>query len=232
MSLQSREEQYQSSRRQFLKDTLKVGGVATGATTLAGCIGRDGDSDDSELFQRVEEVQALMRSELPWGEFDMEFVIDDLDLTLHSQPTEPLPEDASRYNLWITIPLANVSDDLDAYLEGREGISKERLDDLREEFIEYYEEFSYDFFKGAYLLGEPPLQEFTAPNQPSHRPQIERYVLRVEGESCTYVQNSIPGIRMDDLIVEDPDEYEERISYDTLEKQLDTGFFGYCFIYI
>lgn len=175
------EEKY--SRRELLR---YIG--AAGISATSGCVLFD-DSGAPELENQAERTEGNLRQRVPWGSYRLNFDLDSLNLGLEKLGATGV-EDAHRYRLDIEISLADSSDDLFGYL------GKDAPEERIEEFFRLYSEPAYDILNETYR----EFQDFTPPRRPSHKNQVIEYSLRFNGDECSYIEDTITGERMDELL--------------------------------
>lgn len=179
--MEEKQDKKEHSRREYLA------AVAAGAS-LTGCLGPQAP----ELRDRTETTENRLKTELPWNRYDLEFDVEELTVDLEKfQPTGV--ENAYQYGVVVDVPLSDVSNDLRGYTA---------TEQRQEEFFFLYAQPSFDMLLETY----DNFQEFTPPNQPSHRNQVTQYGLHVDAEKCSYIEDRISGPRMDDIL-QNPESY-------------------------
>jgi len=186
------------------RDLLKGIG-ALGSATLAGCSLTSGNGAQ-ELADQNRRTENKIRRDLPWNEYRLDY--DNESLNLDKKRLEPTGvESASQYRIDIKFALSNNSDDLDGWMATSE---------RRAEFFSLLNKTTYDVLRRT----TEDFSDFEPPKQPSNRNQVVEYKIRVDAEDCSYVSDTVPATRMDEILssrsayadyVDDGSEYEINI---------------------
>lgn len=156
---------------------------AAGATTTAGCLFGSGAP---EIQDQARATNDALETQLPWGSYRLNYNVDSVNVDVERVGSTGV-ENAGTYRINAKVALADNSDDLDGWLSTEE---------LTEEFFSLLNNTTYDMFTRTY----DGFQDFSPPNQPSHRNQIVEYSVRVNAEDCSYIQYRAPAQRMDEVL--------------------------------
>lgn len=198
------------NRRNLIKGT--AGLVIAGST--GGCLGDIFGPEAPELEEAVEQTEAALKTELPWSEYDLEFDVDDLYLNLEALEPTGVGE-AYQYAISINIDLISNSSDLEGWL------GSEAPDARREEFFSLYAPPTYDMLLETY----DNLEAFTAPGQPSNMNRIVEYTIHIGAEGCSYIEDTLPAARVDELISEPQDYLDYLDEGEEVEVVIEDGLF-------
>ncbi len=195
------------SRRELL------GVAGTGAITVsAGCLSAFNGDNASELKNRADETEKELRNNLPWGEYELNFNNEELGVGIDRlNPTGV--EDAYTYGVDIDMALADNSDDLDGWLA-----TEERT----EEFFSLLSDPTYDVL----VTTVENFYDFQPQNQPSHRNQVVEYNLNVDASKCSYIEDTLPGERVNEVLRTQSNYTDYVNSEDGYQTTLDEGLFG------
>ncbi len=160
------------SRRKY----LKVLGAAGTTASTAGCIFSGGAT---EIQNQSRSTQNALETQLPWGSYRLNYIVDSVDVDLDKVGNTGV-EGARTYRISSEVSLADNSDDLDGWLSTEE---------LTEEFFSLLNKTAYDMFAKTY----EGFQDFSPPNQPSHRNQVVSYRVKISAEGCSYIQYDVPA---------------------------------------
>lgn len=209
------EETYQKNytRRDYLK-TLGATGLTT---TTAGCsaLGNVFGSGAGELEDAVNQTETALKNELPWNDYKLGFEVENLNLDLENLGPTGV-ENANQYAVEIEVDLSPNSDDLEGWMA---------TNARRAEFFGLYAPPSYDMLLETY----DNLEDFTVPNQPSHRNQIVEYTLHMGASDCSYIEDNIAAAEIGG-IVENPRSYLDYLDNgDAVTVNIEDAFLGIDF---
>mgnify|MGYP006277560301 CR=1 FL=1 len=178
---------------------------ATSAIPLAGCNNFLGE-EASDITEQLNQTEKNLKNELPWNEYRLNYNVDSINLSKNRLGPTGV-ENATQYRINMEISLADDSDDIEGWL----GTSERRS-----EFFNLLNNTTYDMF----LQADEDFSEFYPGTQPSNQNQVTEYRLRVNAESCSYLEDTVQASRMNDILssrssyaeyVSDGDEYEINI---------------------
>lgn len=193
-------------RRELLKG---LGALSIGS--LAGCTSILGGGAQ-QIREQTDQTQQNLKSELPWNEYSLDYAVESLNVGVERLGSTGV-ENAAQYRVNMNVALSGSSDDLDGWMATSE---------RRAEFFSLLNDTTYDMFSQATqdFSGYEPEQ------QPSHRNQVVEYQLRVDAESCSYVEDTVPATRMDDIL-SSRSAYAEYVNNGTdYEISIEEGFLG------
>lgn len=169
------------SRREIL------GATGTGAITASsGCLGIFSGESAPELRNRASQTEEELQSDLPWGEYRLDFNSEATDVGItRLNPTGV--ENAYTHRVNVDMDLAGNSDDLSGWTA---------TDEREEEFFSLLSQPTYDVL----VTTVENFYDFQPQNQPSHRNQVVEYELHVDAEKCSYIEDTIPAQRVNDIL--------------------------------
>lgn len=185
------------------RDLLKGLGAASIAS-LSGCASIL--NGGSEIRDQANQTRQNLKSELPWSSYQLGYITESVNVGTERLGATGV-ENASQYRINMKVSLSDNSDDLRGWLStsGR-----------RSEFFSLLNETTYDMFSQA----SEDFSRFEPPQRPSHRNQVTEYQLRVDADSCSYVQDTVPATRTGEILssrsayanyVDNGEEYEINI---------------------
>lgn len=157
---------------------LSIGSLA-GCNTLLG--GRA-----QEIKEQANQTQQNLRSELSWSDYSLQYEPDSINIDTDRLGSTGV-ENASQYRINIKVALSSNSDDLDGWVATSE---------RRAEFFSLLNDATYDIFRRA----SNDFKDYEPPRQPSNRNQVVEYQLRVDAESCSYLQDTVPAGGTDEIL--------------------------------
>jgi hypothetical protein len=166
------------------RDVLKGLG-ASGVGSLAGCSSLLGKEAPS-ITERANQTEGRLKKELPWNEYRLGYNVDSIDLGKNRLGPTGV-ENASQYRVNIDIALSDNSDDLSGWLGTPE---------RQREFFSLLNNTTYDML----LLTNENFSEFYPGTQPSNQNQVTEYRLHVDAETCSYLEDTVPVSRMNDIL--------------------------------
>lgn len=169
------------------RDLLKgAGALSTGA--LAGCSYVPFFSDDQppEINDQANRTEQTLKNQLPWDSYSLDYKTGSINLST-SKVGNTGVEGASQYRLKTKIGLAGNSDDLDGWMGTQERQS---------EFFNLIGNTVYDMLSQV----TEDFSEFEPGQRPSSRNQVVEYRIKVNAEDCSYVKDTMPADRMDDIL--------------------------------
>lgn len=192
------------------RDLLKGLGAAS-IGSLAGCSTLLGEGAQ-ELREQSKRTQQNLKSELPWNNYRLDYKVQGLNVDLERVGSTGV-ENASQYRVGLRVGLSSNSDDLDGWMATSE---------RRAEFFSLLNDTTYDMFSQA----TRGFSDYEPGQQPSNRNQVVEYRLRVNAESCSYVEDTVPATRMDDIL-SSRSAYAEYVNNGTdYEINVEEGFLG------
>jgi len=183
------------------RDLIKGLGAAS-ITSLSGCASILGDGA-SEIREQANQTPQNLKSELPWNSYALGYITESVNVGAERIGSTGV-ENAGQYRINVNFALSDNSDDLRGWLStsGR-----------RAEFFSLLNETTYDVLSRT----AEDFSEYEPGQQPSNRNQVIEYQLRVDADSCSYVQDNIPSTRTGEILssrsaygayVENGEEYE------------------------
>jgi hypothetical protein len=192
------------------RDLLKgIGALSIGS--LAGCNAILG-GEAPNIKKQANQTQQRLKSQLPWNSYDLEYNVDSLNVGMDRLGSTGV-EGAAQYRINMKVSLSENSDDLDGWLS-----SSER----RAEFFSLLNETTYDMLN----LATEDFSEYEPSQQPSHRNQVIEYELKINAESCSYLRDSVPVARIDDILSSRTDYSSYVDNGAEYEINIETGFLG------
>mgnify|MGYP006268157243 CR=1 FL=1 len=159
--------------------------AAAGTTSLAGCSSLLG-SGAEEIREQANQTSQRLKSELPWNEYSLDYNTESIRVGLQRLGPTGV-ENASQYRINMRVPLSDNSDDLEGWLATSE---------RRSEFFSLLNDTTYDMF----ALATEDFNQYEPPQRPSNRNQVIEYRVRVNGDSCSYLQDTVPVEEMDEIL--------------------------------
>jgi len=167
-------------RRDLLKGlgTLSIGSLA-GCSTLLG-------NGAEEIRDRANQTQQNLKSGLPWNDYELNYNVDSLQVSTERLGSTGV-ENAAQYRINMKVALSGNSDDLRGWMATSE---------RRAEFFNLLNETTYDMLEQA----TEDFSDYEPPQQPSHRNQVVEYQLRIDADSCSYLEDTVPVARIDNML--------------------------------